>query len=132
MVNNIQNRQRRWLLSYRRIVILIFHKKQHTCVFFYYLLHRVTLLMTWNKKIFFAKREENSVLSSSIQLGGISRFRLLGYFWAWRYQHILGPKNQTRKIVKIHKNFELYQVFMFHELFYIFSNIYFGTKYLKK
>ena len=28
----------------------------------------------------------------------------------------MGPKNQTRKIVKIHKSFELYQVFMYNFL----------------
>ena len=30
----------------------------------------------------------------------------------WGYQDILGPKNCTRKIDKIHKDFELYHVFM--------------------
>ena len=30
--------------------------------------------------------------------------------------HLLGPKNQTKKIYKIHKDFELYQVFMYNFL----------------
>ena len=33
---------------------------------------------------------------SSIQLGGISTFCSLGYFWACGYQHISSPKNQTK------------------------------------
>ena len=31
---------------------------------------------------------------------------------SWGYQHSLDLKNHTRKISNIHKNFELYQVFM--------------------
>ena len=114
MVNNIQNRQRRWLLSYRRTVILIFHKKQQTCFFFYYLLHRVTLLMTWNKKIFFAKREKNSVLSSSIQLGGISRFRLLGISGLGGINTFWVQKIRPEKLLKFTKilNYIKFSYFM--------------------
>ena len=57
--------------------------------FFYYLLHRVTLLMTWNKKIFFAKREKNSVLqvvynlevSADFASWGISGLGGISTFW---------------------------------------------------
>ena len=30
----------------------------------------------------------------------------------WGFRDILGPKNDTRKVEKIHKGFKLYQVFM--------------------
>ena len=30
------------------------------------------------------------------------------------YQHILGSKNQIRKIDEIHKDFELYRIFMYN------------------
>ena len=35
----------------------------------------------------------------------------------WEYQNILGPQNHTREIDKIHKDWELYQVFMHKFLF---------------
>ena len=49
---------------------------------------------------------------SSIQVEGIRKFCLLGYFLTWGYLDFLGPKNQTRKINEVHKAFELYQVFI--------------------
>ena len=45
----------------------------------------------------------------------------------WGFRDILGPKNDTRKVKKIHKGFKLYQVFMHNFLcqniwiFYIYS-----------
>ena len=38
------------------------------------------------------------------------------YYMIWGHQYILSPKNHTRKIDKIHKNFELYQVFIYNFL----------------
>ena len=37
-------------------------------------------------------------------------------FYAWEYCNILGQKNQTRKFVKIHEDFEIYQIFMYNFL----------------
>lgn len=34
----------------------------------------------------------------------------------WVYRNIFGPKNYTRKIDKIHKNFELYEFLMYNYL----------------
>ena len=46
------------------------------------------------------------------KLGVLAHFVLWDIMWG--YQHILSFKNQTRKIDKIHKDFELYQVFMYN------------------
>ena len=40
-----------------------------------------------------------------MQLGGITKFCPVGYFWAWVFQHILARKSD-KKIAKIHKDFE--------------------------
>ena len=46
---------------------------------------------------------------------GIEKFcpRGISTFWAWGYLNIFGLKNQTRKIDKIPKDFELYHIFMY-------------------
>ena len=49
----------------------------------------------------------------------------------WVYRNIFGPKNHTRKIDKIHKNFELYEFLMHNYLCQtvpIFSDIYHSQK----
>ena len=55
-------------------------------------------------KVFFSHQ-------SSMQLGGFITFCQFELFWAWECKHILDSKNQRRKILEIHKNFELYQFF---------------------
>ena len=42
-------------------------------------------------------------LYSGIQLDGIDTFCLLGYFWGWRYWHILGSKITQEKLLKFTK-----------------------------
>ena len=51
---------------------------------------------------------------SSIQLEGIETFCPLGRSLLQGYWNILSLKSQTRKIVTIHKDFELHQVFVYH------------------
>ena len=51
--------------------------------------------------------------SSSIQIGTVMTFCPPRVFLGLRALEHFGLKNQTRKIVKIHKNFELQQVFMY-------------------
>ena len=50
---------------------------------------------------------------SSIQFEGISTFCPLGYFWVGSLAHFRLQKS-NKKNDKIHKDFELYQVFMYN------------------
>ena len=52
--------------------------------------------------IFFIKRA-SLLRFSSIQLGGISTFCPLGYFWALGYYHILAQKIRQEKLLKFIK-----------------------------
>ena len=54
--------------------------------------------------------------ASSIQIGGIRTFFPLEHTLVWRNWDIIGSKNQTTKIDKIHKDFELYQAFTYNFL----------------
>ena len=56
----------------------------------------------------------DSVFISSLQIGGIKTFCPTGHILLWRYSDILDSKNQTKKIAKTHKDFELYQIFMYN------------------
>ena len=67
------------------------------------------------------------IYESRIQLESISTFFPLEYFWAWGYYHILSPKNQTKKVVKMHTIFELYQVFIYTSLY---QTVVIFTKYM--
>ena len=42
-------------------------------------------------------------------MGVLAHFAMWDILGAWGYLHFVGPRNQTRKIFKIHKNVELYQ-----------------------
>ena len=48
-------------------------------------------------------------------------------YMIWVYQNILDPKNCTRKIDKIHKDFEQYQVFMHN---FLYQNIWIFPLYI--
>ena len=76
---------------------------------------QVLVQVTWGRYICMKKKTQHSC----IQIAGIRTFCLLGHIlglWALRYSEL---KNQTRKINKINRNFELFQVFMYQTVLII-------------
>ena len=70
---------------------------------------QVLVLVTSGRYICMKKKTRHSFM----QITGIRTFCLLGHILGLGVLRYSGLKNQTRKINKIHRNFELFQVFMY-------------------